>query len=376
MDGYVGLFRLEGEETGANVLRNSSLNYVGDIRPFYSRSTWMNVESGVRATAIYDGSSSNNVLQMRRLRSDNTTVYVQQIAQLSTKLLRDTYFSLGFEMIADSLTYLNGISVLLFAWNENMLLNPSTGVSDTGWSTTCVKSIVTVSYSNGYVTVTTAVAHGLSAGMRIGIDEVEGMTVLNGLHTVYDCPTTTTFRIALTTNQEYDSGGNVSRIRVLYKYRNTSLPDGLGTPVATDFGSGYSSKKFEGILIPAGTKYLGLEIRMSSSYASGDSTSVSVFIDKIMLNEGVKCGTWKPHTEDSIEDREIGKMAYIVSQLFEIDDSTGKVKIKKNVYAPDGTTKLIDAINSVCRSNGGSSTVTQINATDTTDLYKPYNVAS
>lgn len=66
-------------------------------------------------------------------------------------------------------------------------------------------------HSGGYVTVTTTAAHWLQAGHKITVAAVVGMTDLNATWTVYDVPSTTTFRVALTTAQSYTSGGTWTR---------------------------------------------------------------------------------------------------------------------------------------------------------------------
>lgn len=65
-------------------------------------------------------------------------------------------------------------------------------------------------YSGGYVTVTTG-AHGLVAGEAVYIQGVVGMTDLNAIWQIYDCPLSTTFRIALITAQTYTSGGSARK---------------------------------------------------------------------------------------------------------------------------------------------------------------------
>jgi len=67
-------------------------------------------------------------------------------------------------------------------------------------------------HSAGVVTVDTAAAHGLSQRSRISVLSVVGMTDLNRHFSVATVPAADSFTVALTTAQNYTSGGTVQQI--------------------------------------------------------------------------------------------------------------------------------------------------------------------
>jgi len=93
--------------------------------------------------------------------------------------------------------------------------------------------------SGGYVTVTTG-THGLVAGDAVHISGVVGMTDLNAIWEVYDCPLTTTFRVVLTTAQTYTSGGD---IRSGYWFKNCTFEYDFVQPDQLNFRSVITGKK-------------------------------------------------------------------------------------------------------------------------------------
>ena len=107
------------------------------------------------------------------------------------------------------------------AWGQESAPSPAaykTGLDDDTWPLSAMNtaplntgSISGATHSGGLVTVTATAAHWLRAGHKITIASVTGMTDLNGDWTVYDVPSTTTFRVSLTTAQSYTSGGTWTR---------------------------------------------------------------------------------------------------------------------------------------------------------------------
>lgn len=75
--------------------------------------------------------------------------------------------------------------------------------------------VTPVTSSAGITTITTAAAHGLSAGMFVLISGAAGMTDLNNggkALFVLSAPTTTTLTVKLTSSQTYTSGGTLQRV--------------------------------------------------------------------------------------------------------------------------------------------------------------------
>ena len=113
------------------------------------------------------------------------------------------------------------VYTLVDAWGQESAPSPAaygTGLDDDTWPLTGLDtaplntgSISGATHSGGLVTVTTSAAHWLRKGHSITIASVTGMTDLNGDWTVYDAPSSTTFRVSLTTAQSYSSGGSWAR---------------------------------------------------------------------------------------------------------------------------------------------------------------------
>ena len=73
------------------------------------------------------------------------------------------------------------------------------------------KSILDITYLSGVVTIVIT-GHGYTAGQRILIESVTGMTDINGEFTIATAPTADTITINLTTAQSYTSGGTTKKV--------------------------------------------------------------------------------------------------------------------------------------------------------------------
>lgn len=71
-------------------------------------------------------------------------------------------------------------------------------------------SAFTITGATGTTTITVTATHSLAAGDRVFIENVGGMTDLNGVHTVATISTTVSFTVVLSTAtaQTYTSGGS------------------------------------------------------------------------------------------------------------------------------------------------------------------------
>ena len=88
-----------------------------------------------------------------------------------------------------------------------------------------VTATLTISNTVGdgtYATVTTSASHGLKKDEYIYITGVGTMTSLNNIiWLIYDCPTTTTFRVAMTTVKV--TGADTGSVRYGYKFVNSTF---------------------------------------------------------------------------------------------------------------------------------------------------------
>jgi hypothetical protein len=176
-------------------------------------------------------------------------------------------------------------------------------------------SAVNITGASGTTTITvTASGHGLSAGDRIKIANVGGMTDLNGIHTVATASTTFTVVLSTATSQTYTTGGTVQKYMDMTKW---DVEQTCGTQDVTDSGSsgwrekipnGFADLKgsFEGFIVTGAnfpTKGSSLTIRLnadSDTYWSGtgfitrEGDSVSVGADNavVMSLDFEGTGSW------------------------------------------------------------------------------------
>ncbi len=128
-------------------------------------------------------------------------------------------------------------------------------------------------YSAGTVTITSP-GHGYSAGDSLLIENVLGMTDLNGYQIIANVIDVDTYTITLTTTQTYTSGGETYKL-TLYNQRNLT-PDYQSMHQTNSWNPIYY-KMLSGIGINATNIYTSEEI--TAPYQTGFNTVVENFID-------------------------------------------------------------------------------------------------
>ena len=135
------------------------------------------------------------------------------------------------------------------------------------------KSIGNAVHSGGTVTVTSP-GHGYSGSDSLLIENVAGMTDLNGFHIIASVIDSATYTITLTTTQTYTSGGESYKL-TLYNQRNLT-PDYQSTHQANTWNPIYY-KMLSEIGDNASNIYTSEEI--TAPYQTGFNTVVENFID-------------------------------------------------------------------------------------------------
>lgn len=108
-------------------------------------------------------------------------------------------------------------------------------------------NVTNVTWAGGYATFTTSVAHSYQPGDHVIPSSLQ--TNLNLEWVIYDCPTTTTFRVAMADPSPFTdvSGSVASLLRGVEELVITNITAGSGTSATIDFTNAYSISTTSGV---------------------------------------------------------------------------------------------------------------------------------